>query len=773
MTMSEDETLEAAHWNTVRGLFHQARELAASERDELLTEKCQGDAALRKMVEDLLEADQKSDDFLESPVALQSLNGLEEGHQVGPFKIIERIGSGNMGEVYRAQRNGDFHMSVALKVVDAAKVDQELIWRFKHERQILASLDHPNIARIIDGGTLEDGRPWFALEYVEGERIDRYCDRLKLSIRERIQLFRKVCAAVSEAHANAIVHRDLKPANILVGQDGEPKLLDFGIAAPAEGDSVSEEAETLVAIQDSQAGEGRQVDTGALTPLYASPEQAMRFLEPECAAHTTVGVRSDVYSLGVVLYELMTGHPPYKRTRPWPAVLSSVVTEVPKPPSKVVLSQRELKPARILKPESVAESRGLRPHSLALRLEGDLDVVISRALAKDQDRRYQSVAHFDADLEAHLDGYPVASRRSERIYRARLFLRRNYPTVATTVAALSLLALMTVFMIIYNREQVRETWNKAHGSAILALGGGVDAREVRDLFDAADDSEQLAEHLTEIGFDLEDRGNLRGALAYFQVSLEVGERILGPDHWELAPYYNNLAGAKVRLGDFESAEWFYLEALYRLEQRFGADAAETDRTLNNLATLYQDWGREHLPQARELLEKAMAIREKKYQRLLDEDPDSKDMLRAFVGMLATRHNLATQDLLEENFGQAELSFTELLEDLDRLPASGIREQNRARILRNRSLARLHQGKSKLAEQDAKEMLRILRRHFLSWKIADGESVLGASLAGQGRLLEARSLLEQAALDLRVSQPADSRHAREAEERLRWLEGFGD
>ena len=769
MTTSDDETYGATHWDAVRRLFHSARELPRSERGAFLDGECRDDEDLRREVERMLAAHAKSGNFLEPPTSLL-LRELERGRMVGPFRITDSIGSGNMGEVYRAERDVPFQQSVALKVIDAAKVDDEMVWRFKHERQILAWLDHPNIARIIDGGTLDDGRPWFALEFVEGERIDRYCDRRKLTVRERLKLFRKACAAVSEAHGLAVVHRDLKPANILVTSDGEPKLLDFGIARMVEEEREASEARTLDAIDPPGSSGDSEWDSNPLTPLYASPEQVARILHPDVDEHPPIGVRSDVYALGVVLYELLTGHPPYRKTGPWTAVLRSVAEEVPCPLSEAVATerQRDGRHPKLLTPDSVAETRRLSPRKLRRELAGDLDAVIRKALEKEPEDRYASVALFDADLQAHLQGHPVMPRQSSTLYRVGRLLRRNLLPVVASAAAI--LILLIYFAMDWRAQhqllETREFLFNLTQIQIEELSDEAFAHELREVVADYGDRVWLANNLEELGFDLEDRGHLRGALTLFEESHAMHRKLLGPEHPDVAASYNNVAGAQLALGEFEAAEANFFRNQEIIERSFGSDSLAISRTLNNLAALYQHWGGDHLTKAGPLLERALRIREGELERI---ESQGGSLARASMAVLATRNNLATQWLLERRFAEAEALYQQVLAGLGALPVSETVERRRAGVQRNLALVQLGLGDSEAAEANARNALAIYRRDFLHWRIADAESVLGACLASQDRIDEARFFLEQSIEDLRTSQAADSRHAREAEERRsRWL-----
>ena len=593
MTTSDHETYGATRWNSVRRLFHEARELAPEDRESFLDRHCGDDEVLRREVENMLGADEASTGFLESPVTSSIFGPLEPGRQVGPFRVVAHVGAGNMGEVYRAEREGDFRMSVALKVIHAAKVDQELVWRFRHERQILASLDHPNIARLIDGGTLEDGRPWFALELVDGERIDHYCNRLRLSVPERVKLFRKVCSAVSEAHSLAIVHRDLKPANILVSRDGEPKLLDFGIAKIAEGDPLASDAPTLPAL-DGGPRDDDDSGSDAMTPLYASPEQAAPSFDPD-AESRPIGVRSDVYALGVVLYELLTGHPPYAKTNPWPVVLRSVVEEIPKPPSHIVGTERmrNVRHPKKLTPASVAAERNVKPKTLRRQLMGDLDAILACALEKRPEDRYASVAHLDTDLRAYLEGYPVMPRQSNTFYRVGRLLRRNLLPVVVALAAL--LFLVTVLgMGWYHEVQILKAQELFAYSVNAHLRQGlsdeISTQDLEDRIDRIGDEAWLANTLEQLGFSLEEQGYLRGAVEFYEESLRMRRRLYGAEHIDVAKALDNLAYVQGLLGRFEVAEKNYKEDLEIRKKIHDEHSMEISRALNNLATLYQNWG---------------------------------------------------------------------------------------------------------------------------------------------------------------------------------------
>ena len=348
-----------------------------------------------------------------------------ERERVGHYRLIQRIGEGGMGAVYLAVRDDDqYRKRAAVKLLRKGMETEELLGRFRRERQILASLDHDNIARLLDGGATEDGLPYLVMEYVEGQPVDQYCDTHRLSIRERLELFRAVCSAVHFAHQNLVVHRDLKPSNILVTPKGIPKLLDFGIAKLLNPDL------------SSPAIVATQVEQRVMTPQYASPEQIRG--EPVTTA-------ADVYSLGVLLYELLTGHRPYRlATRSLTEIARAVCELEPTRPSTVVQQEEEAPEghgsARWLTPASVSETREGSPERLRRRLAGDLDTIVLMAMRKEPQRRYASAEQLSEDIRRHLEGRPVVARKDTLGYRAERFVARNRAGVAA--AALVVLALL-------------------------------------------------------------------------------------------------------------------------------------------------------------------------------------------------------------------------------------------------------------------------------------------------------------------------------------------
>jgi serine/threonine protein kinase len=336
-----------------------------------------------------------------------------EGRRLGPFEILREIGRGGMGTVYLARRADDlFQQQVAIKVVTPETSGAEVIRRFYQEREILASLQHPNIARIYDGGSTEEGWPYFVLEYVEGEPINCYCDEHKLNVTERLMLFEQVCAAVEYAHQRFVVHRDLKPSNVLVTKDGTAKLLDFGIAKLLKGPGT--ETTSL------QTRTGLQL----MTPEYASPEQVKG--EPITTA-------TDVYALGVVLYELLTGHRPYRlKSRLVHEILRVICDEEPTRPSTVIIER-----SGDTSPVEISRCRETTPAGLQRELSGELDAILLKSLQKDPKDRYRSAEQFREDINHHRNDLPIKARSPSTIHRYWQMARRH-PSLALGAALLCL-----------------------------------------------------------------------------------------------------------------------------------------------------------------------------------------------------------------------------------------------------------------------------------------------------------------------------------------------
>jgi eukaryotic-like serine/threonine-protein kinase len=416
-------------WARVRQLFEAALAQPVERRPSFIAASCLGAPAIGDQVMGLLASHGRSAGFLERPAGRPFGDPPRDGpdpaedadanigRTIGPYSIESYIGHGGMGAVYLARRaDHAFERRVAVKMVRRDMNTEVVVRRFEHERQILASLDHPHVARLHDGGTTSDGLPYFVMEYVEGEPITDYCRRHRLDTRARLAMFRTVCGAVQYAHQSLVVHRDLKPANILVGVDGQPKLLDFGIAKLLAGAGVAESTgATLVS---------------ALTPDYASPEQVRG---------ATVTTATDVYSLGVVLYELLAGRRPF-------AMRASSLEDI----VRTVCETDPLPPSAASKDAADDLARPCPPHELA----GDLDTIVLRALRKEPERRYRSAQELSDDIGRFLEGKAVMARGDARGYLAARFVRRHW--TAVLVAAVVLVSLVGGLVLVVREKQIAD-----------------------------------------------------------------------------------------------------------------------------------------------------------------------------------------------------------------------------------------------------------------------------------------------------------------------------
>lgn len=414
-------TVEPGRWQKIKDTFAAALELEESARGAFLEQACSGDAELLREVQSLLESHINSGDFIERS-ALEETFGFEPrfvrswiGRRVGVYRIVAEIGSGGMSEVYRAVRDDDeYHKEVAVKLLRSGFDTHGLLRRFKVEKQILATLDHPNIAKLLDGGSTEEGLPFLVMDYIPGSPIDDYCAAHRLRLHQRLELFLTLCNAVQHVHQHLMVHGDLKCSNVLVKDDGTLKLLDFGIArllSPTSAQSTSDAAPTALV---------------ALTPDYASPEQIRG---------GSITTASDVYSLGVTLFRLLTGTLPYRLSNGMAYQLAAQICEVEAPLPSAVLRANKISDIPIFWRE----------------LSGDLDNIVLRSLEKDPARRYQGVDELSADIVRHLQGFPVKAREAGATHRFVKFLRRN----RTAVVAASLVGLALLGGILATSWQAR------------------------------------------------------------------------------------------------------------------------------------------------------------------------------------------------------------------------------------------------------------------------------------------------------------------------------
>lgn len=598
---------ERRRWRRIESLFHRAEELPEDEREGFLEEACEGDEALRQRVEALLAAevdDVGSVAGLLTPAA----PGAEEETEplpehIGPYRILRQLGRGGLASVYLAERaDGTFHKHVALKLVRRGLDTGDILRRLRQERQILARLDHLNIARLLDGGSTEDGRPYFVMEHVEGLPIDEHCRRNRIKLKDRLDLFRAVCGAVHFAHRNLTIHRDIKPSNILVTADGTPKLLDFGIAKLLDADG------SQTTWQPTRAG------LRYMTPAYASPEQ----IRGEALSTAT-----DVYSLGVLLYRLLSGAAPYDLDGlPFPR-LETLVCEVDPP-----------RPSQRLSAETMA-AVGLAETSvnrLRSRLRGDLDTIASVALRKEPERRYGSAEQLAEDLERYQQGLPVSARPDRWTYRAGKFVRRHRRAVAAAaVMAASLAAVATTFS--YHLVQERDRAVRASARAETEASKASQVTDfLQQIFELSNPSRSLGESVTAVqllnrgaaqieeGLEGEEEvqaslmeaisqsysglGLIAEAEVFLERSFEIRRSLFDPPHEALAASHEGLGELRITQGRYEEAERHFEEALHQRRSLLGPDDPSVAESQADLGALAHILGR--LTEAEDLYRRALA-----------------------------------------------------------------------------------------------------------------------------------------------------------------------
>ncbi len=602
-------------WQKLQEIFDDVLKIPKSERPLYLNKACADDKALRHEVEALVESHESSSDFLKSTVGIHAYNEFIQaqtkhyiGEQVGSYRIVRELGRGGMGAVYLAERADDqFRKQVAVKFVQPG-LGPDQISKFHRERQILAQLSHPNIAGLIDGGTTPTGIPYLVMEYIAGHPIDEYCDAKKLSVEQRLELFRTVCSALQYAHQNLIVHLDIKPSNILVTEDGIPKLLDFGISKLLNPESLLQPAERTVTV------------LRRMTPEYASPEQIRS--EP-------LNISSDIYSMGVLLYALLTSYLPYRfKNRDTVEIVKAVCEDEPERPSSAITRTVVLNGV-ISQP--IHELRKTTPEKLHRQLSGDLDNILMMALRKEQARRYPSIDHFSEDIRRHLEGLPVSARKDTIRYRSAKFISRNKAGVtAAILIIISLIAgiIATTWQARIARDQRDRAMLEAKKAAQInafvqnmlssadpeVSGKDVTIAQILQQASSRVDSElkgqpEIASEVkttlarTYMGLGLYDK-----AEPLYRSALEIRTKLYSADGTEVALGLNNLAQAVEYQGDLTSAEPMFWKSVETLRKIHGDENENVALVLNNLGELMLTKG--DLKQAEELHRKELSIREK-------------------------------------------------------------------------------------------------------------------------------------------------------------------
>ncbi len=660
-------------------LLDEALECPPRDRTGFLDEACAEDPTLRREVEALLETDAEQG-VLAEPAFSVHAEDADLGRRIDSYKLVRLLDRGGMGTVYLAERE-DFEQRVALKLIRRGlDVDEVFVRRFHNERQILAGLEHPYIARLLDGGTTADRLPYFVMEFVEGKPLDRYCEARQLSIEERLELFCDVCSAVQFAHQNLVIHRDLKPGNILITADATPKLLDFGIAKLLDHG---------LAAQTVATAPGQ----GPMTPRYASPEQIR--LEPLTTA-------SDVYSLGVLLYELLTGLDPYQvKAHRSDEVARAVCEQEPDKPSTAV--------RRRAAERGTAGSDASDSNKLRRRLSGDLDSIVLKAMRKEPSERYGSAERLSEDIRRHLTGLPVKARVGSFAYLTGKLVRRYKVAAAFLLLILSFSVVSTVLwrQAVHERRRAQQE----------RQGAQTAYRFLQNLFETADPDQARGADLTAL--EILERGKER-VVEELKEEPELQIDVAGT----LGKVFRNL-------GAYDESKEMMAMSLRIARETYGGDHPEVAKRLGNLAVLTYD--HQDYPQAESLFRGILEMKLRLGQQ-------ASELFRA-------KGNLAATLMLQGKFDEAEELYLDILKTRLELyePEYGPNDEDVATSRRNLGALYYDQGDFEKAESQLRKSLEIRRRVFGSEHtgVASVQNLLGNVLAAQGREDEAEQLYDEA------------------------------
>ncbi len=746
--------LNAERWSRVEELFAHASELTPGERARYLDGACGDDLELRDYVSSLLKADPSVEASIEQTIVNTvrvafgddtSQAEQMKGQMIGPYRVERLLGSGGMGMVYLAQRADEqFDQQVAIKLGRHRLVDPQTELRLRNERQFLANLEHPNIARLYDGGTTSDGVPYLVMEYIDGVRIDTYCDLNRLTIDERLRLFQTICAAVHYAHQNLIIHRDIKSTNILVTKDGTPKLLDFGIAKLSDAEGTA---------TDGLTREGAVI----MTPANGAPEQVMG---------NNVTTATDVYGLGLLLYSLLAGYRVYDTDNRTPGEIALLICEAERTsPSRRLLQKKkdaveDRNPVALQELEQIAANRSVSPERLQRRLRGDLDNIVLKALRKEPTRRYRSANAFADDIGRYLRSMPIVARKDSWRYRAGKFIHRHFAAVAAAVLVVIMLGVFTVVLSVQNRNiaEERDTAREviqfleeifmAHDPS-RARGVDVTAAEI------------LAEGAERIRSNLGSRPEIQSALmgtigrvyynlGEYQASEEMLEQALqrriqidGDSHPGVAEIRNDLAEVLIRRAEYTRATELLQQSLAVNQLSNDGTSPQVATNLFNLANVYLATGK--LDDAEAAVRSSIAI----FVQIQDQFG---------IELAEAKGSLARILQVRGDLDQTE---TLLREAIDIISASqGPDHPYMAYYLQNLGVLQRSKGNLDAAEKTLEMAIEATRRI-----LGDEHDLLAVTLVDQGMLLHIKGDYDAAervirqAIDLGI-QIHGPRHPRE-------------